>query len=310
MAIFFGLSIKKLQQNWLIEKVKMFVFPAILESTEKRWLQILYNACYEQFLNSHIPSHDHLHHFRVWQNAKRLLYLLYSIGQEFSPAEVEQLMIAVFFHDTGLSVTFDEKHGKASSDICKNFFANNTSIKLPSLSKIIRMIENHENKHYAYSQVPPYSCESILAAGDDIDAFGAIGVYRYAEIYSLRNIGIENLSEKVIQNLDSRFQHLQKLYGNFEEYFNEVRLKYWITKEFYLHLKQQSKKDGSMFTEAAKVIQIFLSDIIQNRIGLKETAINSALNNTDIYVSEYFTLLATEIDKYETMLINVCPQTT
>jgi hypothetical protein len=275
----------------------MLVFQVIVEETEKRWLDVLFNACEQYFSGFNLPSHDHNHHLRVWQNAKRLMCALCAVGKEFSPSFIEQLIIAIFFHDTGLTLTYSEKHGKAGSDNCQRFFDKN-HLKPKNFTKILTLIENHENKTYSDSSVLPDSCEAILSAADDIDAFGVIGVFRYFEIYNLRDITIEKLPEKVIQNLDNRFNNLQKLYGNLDEYFNEIRLKYWITREFYLNLEENFRKSEDDI-KASKVIRILASDFLSQQKELKELAIETAFNNSDVYVSEFFTLFASELDRFE-----------
>jgi HD superfamily phosphodiesterase len=278
----------------------MMDLPVIVEEVEKRWLSALQNICKEVFSNIFLPSHDYGHHMRVWNNAKRLLYALHSAGHDFTQNEIEQIIIAIFFHDTGLTVTLDEKHGKASSEICKSSFSK-YKLKEPENFKIIlQLIELHEDKEYKSDFLANVHPSAIISASDDIDAIGAIGVYRYAEIYLLRGISVMQLPTRVIDNLDKRFDNLQKYYSNLEEYFNEIRLKYWITREFYSDLQKQYEQASiDELSGAYGIIQVFKNEIIQKKLGLYKTALNAALNTTDVYVSEYFSLLATELDKSE-----------
>jgi HD superfamily phosphodiesterase len=278
----------------------MIMLPLMIEEVEKRWLHNLMDACTDLFSKTNMPSHNQWHHMRVWQNAKRIMLALYASGYNIPQNDIEQIIIAIFFHDTGLTTTLDEHHGKASSDICEAYFKNSLIEKPSNFENILKLIELHEDKEYEFDMLNESSPEAIIAASDDIDAFGTIGIYRYAEIYLLRGVGLMQLPLKVISNLDSRYSNMLKKYGRFEEFFNEVRLKYWITREFYSDLQKQYESPVlKEKTGPYGVIQIFKEDVMKNKMTLKDIALQTAVSSTSLYVREFFTLLISDIDKTE-----------
>ena len=119
-----------------------------LTLVEAKWLDKLSLECQRIFQNHHIPSHDFEHHNRVWQNLKLLITNLVNTGQSFDEKTIESLIIACFFHDTGLTRTLDEKHGSASRDLCQAYFESNLASRPGNLNEILYIIENHENKNY------------------------------------------------------------------------------------------------------------------------------------------------------------------
>ncbi len=119
----------------------------LIQSVEEKYLVTLWNNCRAQFENSFIPSHDHYHHYRVWSFLKELLAEL-SNFKFFSKIQIEQLIIATWFHDTGLSKVLDEKHGLESAKICQEFLAENFDGTKEEKEEILNAIESHDDKNY------------------------------------------------------------------------------------------------------------------------------------------------------------------
>jgi len=203
-----------------------------ITQAEHKWLKPLYNYCQSLFKNTQIPSHDHTHHFRVWEYSKEILNELeqfYLIDSQL----VEASIISSFFHDAGLTKTLNENHGKESKKICIEYFADNKLQKPENWEEILFSLENHDDKDYKMSDTDPLSVLSIVCTADDMDAFGNIGVVRYTEIYLLRGITLTELPELVINNLDKRFSNFEKSYGNFSRLYNKHKKRYLITKDFF-----------------------------------------------------------------------------
>ncbi|OFX20446.1 MAG: hypothetical protein A2041_02810 [Bacteroidetes bacterium GWA2_31_9b] len=214
--------------NDLIEKI---------HKVENKWLDSLYNNCKDLFSGSTVPSHDHDHHLRVWNYCKEII-------TELAPTHlieyelIESLIIASFFHDTGLTITLSENHGKQSRLICENYFDRNNIEKPLSFIQVLEAIEKHDNKNYTNKQVPE-SILSILCTADDIDAFGLIGVIRYSEIYMLRGLNMNQLSDSVIKNLDKRFAHFESTYKFLPVLFEKHYKKYQIARRFFEALENE-----------------------------------------------------------------------
>lgn len=213
----------------------------LIISVEEKWLKKLFEASSKCFRNVHLPSHDQWHHYRVWEFAKELLKSL-SSAKEFHPDEITNLIIAVFFHDTGMSVTKDESHGKESKHICRAFFKN-SQIQLPNnFNSALEAIENHDDKTYPESNANrELSIKTILSVADDLDAFGYIGILRYAEIYLLRNIPIGEISNKVINNSERRFMHFKNNFSAFPDLVEKHHERLKILIDFYKYLNQNKE---------------------------------------------------------------------
>ena len=234
---------------------------AKISEIEDKWHALLGAECKRIFENHHIPSHNASHHERVWANAKLLIRAMGNTRHGFSSLSIESLITACFFHDTGLTVTIDEKHGKASSDLCNNFLKAIPDLIPESIDEILSAIEFHENKEYLKENANPFSLLSILSAADDADAFGYIGIYRYAEIYLMRQISIQHLASIVLANLDSRFNNIKKQYQNFTEFYMQMEQNYLIARNFYTDLQRGYLTNSANYTQS--IIQIIQTEIIE-----------------------------------------------
>ncbi|MGM0551513.1 MAG: HD domain-containing protein [Bacteroidota bacterium] len=189
-----------------------------MANLESHWLPIIVPYITQLFQVTPIPSHDHLHHLRTWKHAKKLLLALttaYSLPRKLPG----QLLIACLFHDSGLTKTLGEYHGKASAEICKNFFP------FPPLPKsefheVLEAITNHDDKSYKKRPHSPQHLYTLLTTADDLDAFGALGVVRYIEIYSMRQLNQSLLLQKAQQNLLQRLQHFELQYKDLSSVFS------------------------------------------------------------------------------------------
>jgi HD superfamily phosphodiesterase len=123
-------------------------FDHALQLVEQRWLTVLYEHVKKEFSRVWLPSHDHTHHLRVWHQAKELIRLLYMRGCPFDGKDIENLIVAVFFHDTGLTVTLDTSHGKESRKKCIEFLNHTARFSKDSYDEILEAVEKHDDKSY------------------------------------------------------------------------------------------------------------------------------------------------------------------
>lgn len=216
----------------------MMSFAETIIAVEDRWLNLLYDHCRESFLGTHLPSHDHTHHLRVWQYARGMISSLWSNGRQLSEDEMESLIIAVFFHDLGMTRTHSREHGAVSRHLCEAFFFSHPELHPADLQSILNMVELHDDKDYiassllgTYAQLP-----AILNMADDLDAFGFVGVYRYAEIYHLRGIDVRDMPTAILPNLDKRFEHFRRFPGLPDELHEHHHARYLRTKNFFMAL--------------------------------------------------------------------------
>lgn len=214
----------------------------IIQLVENRWLDELFTLSKQSFSTVNVPSHDHLHHLRVWELAKELLIELSENGLAFNEHEIQNLIIAIFFHDLGMINTIDKKHGRESRKLCEAYFAADARIDAKDFSVICDAVERHDDKEYksmVYSGEAQRDIFSILCVCDDLDAFGAIGVFRYLEIYLLRKTPILELAPTLLQNVASRYSNFTKLYGHLTGFYQKQTKKYNFIHSWFIKLNDE-----------------------------------------------------------------------
>jgi len=192
-----------------------------ITTAEKTYLEPLREECRRLFEGTPLPSHDHLHHERVWKNASMLLQRLYDAGILHDLRMPVKAIIAAFFHDTGLTLNSGPDHGRESRSLC-NSFIQKTGISQGDIDEILDAVERHDDKVYA-AESDPASLAAIISVADDMDAFGEEGIERYREIYSVRGVTDDAMPALVISNVRSRFRHLESTYRMFPDLVEEQK---------------------------------------------------------------------------------------
>jgi len=219
-----------------------------------------------------------MHHARVWYGVRSLLLQLERSGLPIPEPIPEQLIIAAFFHDTGLTRTSGEEHGRESRLLCEEFFNNPAqSVRQPekkSYNAILHAIEHHDDKSLKpgvpdvrSSQFP--GLLNLLSAGDDLDAFGNMGIYRYAEIYLLRGIEPEQLPLKVSKNVRNRFDNLKSIFREQEEFIRVQEGRFRQVYDFYLRLSQAFAGRNEKPSWEPVLIELFHESLLQQLNLLK-----------------------------------------
>ncbi len=234
-------------------------FENTLTKAEEKWLKILYHEVKSQFNRYPLPSHDHTHHYRVWFYAKELLRTLSDAGFVIDNAMIEKAIISAFFHDTGMTVTRDPSHGIESRLICEKFLRQHAGLNRSDVDEILEAIEKHDDKAYA-QRMKGINNYTILAVADDLDAYGAIGIYRYYEIYLLRGISKEEIPLKVIDNIGKRFSFLERIFGSIPTFIE----KHFIRKQFTInYFNQFIQKDSTVDSEMLSLHMGFLDRLMK-----------------------------------------------
>ncbi|MCU0365967.1 MAG: HD domain-containing protein [Bacteroidales bacterium] len=188
---------------------------------ERKHRSLLEQECRGIFSGTDMPSHDHRHHERVWENAAMLLGRLYDSGMVTDPMMAEKAIIASYFHDTGLTVNPGPDHGTQSRHLC-SLFLERSNLPDDDKREILEAVEKHDDKDYP-AMSDPVSLAAIISVADDMDAFGSDAIERYNEIYSLRGIDSSSIPEKVISNVESRLRHLETTYAIFPDLAEQQR---------------------------------------------------------------------------------------
>ncbi len=251
----------------------MQVLKQHIREAEELWLLPLLNHCNNLFSEVFLPSHDHLHHYRVWSYAKDLMLMLEESGCRISPELPQQLILAAFFHDVGLIYTHDEKHGRESRRLCEEFFRKGAQTLPTGFPEILDAIEHHDDKSFRKSSIagdPEQQVLQLLSTSDDLDAFGYTGIYRYAEIYLCRNINQNDLPFRVLENLNNRFNNLKSIFGPLPQFIDRQEIRYWITYEFYLGLSEGTAAGSERPDWKMELIRVFLDGIHRKENLLKQ----------------------------------------
>jgi HD domain. len=272
----------------------------LIRQAEAKWHKVLFTQCSKQFSTVHLPSHDQIHHQRVWNYAKTLLIQYEAMGIPISETDIERLMIAVFFHDQGMSETMSKEHGQISRRICKAFFSNQVFEAPSGFDRVLQAIEKHDQKDYPslHQTQSEVDLQKLLNIADDLDALGIIGVYRYLEIYLLRNINIEMLPEMVLSNLSSRFQHFSETFSAAPAMVKAQSQRYATARNYFKDLNLQLKLveyRAESYLGPIGVINYIKNGIIERKQSLETTIKSATSEQNDFYVKHFFERLAKEL---------------
>ncbi len=242
---------------------------------EEKWLLELAEHCRELFSGVFLPSHDHRHHIRVWNFACEILLAMDETGIPI-PAELpEQLIIACLYHDVGLTVTRGEKHGAESVRLLKKL--GPLKFQHLKVQPLFHAIEHHDDKSYSEGgnrdDMP--GLPEVLSGADDLDALGAIGVYRYAEIYLLRGIPGKELPGRVLDNLNGRMRMLKRIFGRLPGFMERHAKRYDVTRDFYMGIQGNLPHSGPDHPVRDQVIDLIRFSL-ENRINLMDPGVKIA----------------------------------
>lgn len=275
-----------------------------LKNVEDSWLIPLYTHCQRAFSLTHIPSHNEDHHIRVWIIAKELIKQLNNQGVFFNYPDLTKVIIATFLHDTGMSITLDKTHGLESRKICEKFIAEYELNDLENLHELLDAIEKHDDKEYQNQfagTTNPNHIFTILSVCDDLDAFGLTGVYRYAEIYLLRGIPIEDLATMVLKNLTSRIDYFTGSFRYLEKFHIKHVKRFDLTWAFFTDLNNQiiHENKTKSISGPLGVINLINHHVINEKMTPVEAAKDIIRDTSDNYINTYFKGLNTELCSIE-----------
>lgn len=272
----------------------------LLKNVEGKWLKPLFEHCKANFSKVHLPSHDEVHHLRVWCQARAFVLALARKGITLNEVQLEELIIAVFFHDMGMSETLQKDHGKISRRMAKDYLKDKQLHGL-ELDRILEAIELHDKKDYYEVHQPNqfvFNLQGFLNVCDDLDALGGIGAYRYSEIYLLRNIPVENLSDTVLENLNNRYNHMKGYFGFSKGFAKLHNQRYIAARNFFKDLSFQIKNIGndlSSLSGPLGVINLLNSLVIKDKKKLADAAKSAIILSSDFYVTHFFERLEKEM---------------
>ena len=242
------------------------------------WLEKVELACRQAFIGSHIPSHDFAHHQRVWGYALEIANNLDKSNSDNNTQAYLNLLVACYFHDTGLTVNPGEDHGADSLRLLERWMETIPDIKAQINQSAFDAVALHDDKSYKQQALTKNTLSldntlAILSIADDMDALGYLGVLRYTEIYLMRGISANDLPQKVIAYLESRFQFMEESIKNIPELYHHQRGRYEVALQFFTSWANQDKNKADYATFAALVQSI----VVEQKLGWDRLA--EALQN-------------------------------
>lgn len=239
----------------------------IIKQIEDNYLAITYHYVQEIFSGHHLPSHDHTHHFRVWQYAKEYLAELNQYENPLNFEEVLSIFFSCFFHDTGMSVSLEKLHGKASRKLFDKFISELPIPGIFNYKETCKAIEKHDDKEAIAMGITGFSGNdhtlAILSVCDDLDAFGAIGILRYAEIYLLREIPMHGISEKITENLHFRIKNFKKSTRHLPDFLSRHHNRAKFSMDFFNHAANCDSKEYGF-------LEVVQKQIIENKMDYRQ----------------------------------------
>jgi hypothetical protein len=281
-------------------------FKNLLQETEAKWLSPLYNHVKKAFEADPLPSHNEEHHLRVWKYARELLIELESRGTKIDPESVEKMMIATFFHDIGMSITRDLQHGSESRRLCEEWMDQQLLPRNERSLKMLEAIEHHDDKSYVISGGLTLGDQinllSVLNVCDDLDAFSYCGIYRYSEIYLLRNVSIDELGQQVISNASRRFGNFMANCMQLPGMIKTHAPRYDILENFFRQYNAQLRKDPtgrSINHGPVQIVKIFYRQILGGVNSVDSLCSSAIAENEGMYEKTFFENLRNEWCKDE-----------
>jgi hypothetical protein len=270
----------------------------LIRKTEEKYLQALTEACTFRFASVHLPSHDQVHHRRVWSFAKMLLQQAAKSNIPISEADIERLIIAVFFHDQGMSESLSKEHGQMSRKACKEYFRERETP--PGFEAVLDAVEAHDRKDYQPEAIRKneFNLQKFLNIADDLDAFGVVGAYRYAEIYLLRSMAVNQLPDAVSENLQVRFQHFANTFASDSVFVKAQNQRYMAARNYFRDLNMQLKLveyQPELFLGPMGVLNVIREQVIRQKRQPSDVCDLGMNPESDFYCSHFFERLKRDL---------------
>ncbi|MFZ5941654.1 MAG: HD domain-containing protein [Bacteroidota bacterium] len=276
-----------------------------IEEVERRWLPDLKNYIREEFGRVFLPSHDHLHHWRVWKTGREILIHISVFNNTIDQDLAEGVLMACMFHDLGMIRTMDREHGRISREMFEAYITGRGSTPPRLMDEIAEAIEIHDRKgEHIFPEIPVEdkpSVATILSLADDLDAMGTNGIYRYAEIYLHRDMPLEKLGIEVLANLSSRYATLAKICFTCPALLNQHRQQYSEVISFYDKYNQQILSDPNPRTAISGhigVINLIRQLSIEKKIPPADFARHCNPEQNGRILINYFNQLAKLYEEY------------
>jgi hypothetical protein len=194
-----------------------------------------------------------------------------------------------------MSVDHGIRHGQYSRNICKTFLKENNP-QNKDYDDVLETIENHDIKDYSGNRTFN-ELHTILSAADDLDAFGFIGIYRYAEIYLLRGVNHGEIGKLIIENATKRFDHFLLNFGNNKSCATQQRIRCKILLNYYTGYNTQVDSGQFNLNNSSGYwgVMKLIINLINEKKDLKELLRDTEKYNDDKVIKWFLEGIKTEL---------------
>jgi hypothetical protein len=266
-----------------------------MESAELKYKKVLEDFFITEYGNETLSSHGLDHHRRVWSYAKELLTFLASSDYKLDAHFHSQTIIACYNHDLGMSIDPGINHGLHSMELCKKFIRS-MHLNEPDFKDALHAIRNHDNKEYKNPAIR-YDLLTLLSVADDLDAFGFIGIYRYSEIYLIRNITLPEIGSLIIKNAEGRYRNFKKHFEFSEPLISKHYERFNILIDFFHQYNKQLSSHTfgkNQFSGHCGVLEILAAGV-KARKPVRDIISETKISEKDPVVIWFFTGLEREL---------------
>jgi HD superfamily phosphodiesterase len=264
-------------------------------TAELQYKQILEDFFILIYKGNPLSSHGLNHHRRVWNYSKELLLLFAEDKTKPILVQPHELIISTYLHDLGMSIEPGFTHGKHSRDLCIQFLKK---YKLPVQKhlNVLEAIENHDRKDYT-SDSNISDLLTILTVADDLDAFSFTGIFRYIEIYLLRNISSLEIGHFIIDNSTKRYNNFITTFGFNNALVDKHKTRFNTLSNFFLNYNTQidsyqfNHKNPSGYCGVVENIQ----HLLLNKLSIRDLIKEPEKFSYDPVLLWFFNSLASEL---------------
>ena len=260
-----------------------------INSAENQFKQILEDFFISAYNEKKLPSHGLEHHRRVWIIARELITSLPEKQLPKDPHYISSLIIATYLHDIGMVTDPGPRHGRCSYDFCRIFLDQN-DLQESDFPGLLNAILDHDKKDYSVPDV--LNLQNLLSVADDLDAFGFIGIYRYIEIYLLRDIKLKDLAESIRENAKKRYNHFEELFRFEKSLIKKHAERYRILDDFFRNYDLQFNRATGNHSYV-KIVNL-LNGIVKNSTSM-DSLIRVHEKSRDKIISRFFLNLKSEL---------------
>ena len=274
-----------------------------INRAEDLWLKKLNKHASNLFSESFLPSHDQTHHHRVWNICRTLLKEIAAFNTLMDQSLVEGLLVATYFHDLGMVRSTREEHGYLGKEICEIYLKNNSGSLPPRFDEVLVAIERHDDKKAGVTSViqagQSPSILELLSVADDLEALGIIGIYRYIEIYLMRDMNLRNLGLRILGNASNRFRNLSNSCIHCPLLMNVYQQQYFELVACFDSYNQQLLNETAaeeVYCGHLGVVNTIRNLGIEMHINPMDFLTKNRNDNTGLFVTNFFTVLKGELE--------------